>query len=101
MYVTSLRDIGALVRDRRQAKGLSQAALAHQLGVRQAWVSDLENGKFGARLDLVLAVLAAVGVRLWADIGEGAPLPGATSSDARAKDDVDLAAAVDDMLDEL
>jgi HTH-type transcriptional regulator/antitoxin HipB len=101
MYISSPRDVGALIRDRRQAKGLTQSALARELGVRQAWVSDLENGKFGSRLDLVLSALKAVNVKLWADIGDRAQLPGATPVDPDKGDDVDLAAVINDMLDEL
>jgi y4mF family transcriptional regulator len=98
MYVRRPHDLGALIRDRRKAKGLTQAALGRQLGVRQEWVSNLEKGKFGSRLDLVLAALDALGVSLWADIGEGAPPPG--SAKARSSK-IDMASLVDQMLNEL
>ncbi len=60
-------DIGALVRDRRRALGLSQAALGERIGARQAWVSDLEKGKATLQLAKVLKALRALGVTLGAD----------------------------------
>ena len=57
-------DIGALIRDRRRALGLDQADLADQIGVSRLWVNQVERGKPGASLGLVLRALAAVGVEL-------------------------------------
>jgi transcriptional regulator with XRE-family HTH domain len=52
----------SLLIDARKAKGLSQAALAHELGRLQTFVSKYERGE--RRLDLVefLEVTAALGV---------------------------------------
>ena len=41
------------IKQLRQARGLSQAALAKQVGVRQATINDLENGHSG-RIELGL-----------------------------------------------
>ena len=57
-------DIGALIKDRRRALGLDQAELAHQIGVSWLWVNQVERGKPGASLALILRALAAVGVEL-------------------------------------
>ena len=59
-------DIGALLRDRRKALGLDQADLADRIGVSRLWVNQVERGKPGASLGLVLRALAAVGVNLTA-----------------------------------
>ena len=39
------RDVGALIRERRLAMGLSQRELAERLGVRQNQVSRIETGE--------------------------------------------------------
>ncbi len=56
--------IGALIRDRRRALGLDQAELAARIGVSRLWVNQIERGKPGAGLGLVLRALAALGVVL-------------------------------------
>ncbi len=99
MYLRNIKAIGALIRDRRTALGLSQTAFAKQIGVRQAWVSKTENGKVAPDLDLVLRALNALGVTLWADIGDGAPLPNDQS--AADPDAPNMAQLIDDMLNEL
>ncbi len=64
-------DIGALIRDRRRAEGLDQAELADRIGVGRLWVTQVERGKSGASLGLVLRALAAVGVELNVDAPGG------------------------------
>jgi y4mF family transcriptional regulator len=63
-------DIGALIRDRRKALGLDQSALADQIGVGRLWINQIEKGKPGASLGLVLRALAALGVDLSATTGD-------------------------------
>ena len=99
MYITHHKDIGALIKDRRTAKGMTQGELAAKLGVRLEWVSNIERGKHGSRLDLVLGALNVLNVRLWADIGDGAPIPGA--DDGRRRNALDMNQIIDDMLDDL
>jgi HTH-type transcriptional regulator/antitoxin HipB len=60
-------DIGALIRDRRRALRLDQAALARMIGVSRLWVNQIEHGKPGAGLGLTLRALNALGVELLAD----------------------------------
>ncbi len=60
-------DIGALIKDRRRALGLDQADLADRIGVSRLWVNQVERGKPGASLGLILRALAAVGVELTGD----------------------------------
>jgi HTH-type transcriptional regulator / antitoxin HipB len=57
-------DVGAIIKDRRRALGLDQAELAERIGVGRLWVNQVERGKSGASLGLVLRALAAVGVEL-------------------------------------
>ena len=60
-------DIGALIKDRRRALGLDQAELAERIGVGRLWINQVELGKPGAGMGLVLRALAAVSLELWAD----------------------------------
>src|SRR3974390_1407322 len=55
--------LGRAVRLKRQEKGLSQSALATQVGVGRKWVIHLESGNPKAELGLVLKVLDALNLR--------------------------------------
>ena len=57
-------DIGALLRARRRELNIDQATLAENIGVSRLWVSQIERGKPGANLGLVMRALSAVGIAL-------------------------------------
>lgn len=76
LALRSPADIGAIIRDRRKALGLDQSALADQIGVGRLWVNQIEKGKPGASVGLVLRALAAVGVELNATTGDEPNDPG-------------------------
>lgn len=61
-------DFGALIRDRRRVLGLGQADLAAQIDVSRVWVNQVERGKPGAHLGLILRALGALGVELSVNI---------------------------------
>lgn len=63
--------LGRAVRLKRQEKGLSQSALAAQLGVERKWIMRLESGNRKAELGLVLKTLDALDLR--AILGDGKP----------------------------
>ena len=58
---TVFDELGALVRERRKAEGLTQEDLATMAGVGRRFVSELEGGKRSLRLDSVEAVLRVFG----------------------------------------
>ncbi|MDZ7627092.1 MAG: helix-turn-helix domain-containing protein [Parvularculaceae bacterium] len=64
-------DIGALIRDRRKALGLDQGALAANVGVSRLWINQVEGGKPGANLGLILRTLAALDITL--SVATGGP----------------------------
>lgn len=77
-------DIGALIRAQRKAAGWDQATLAGKVGVSRLWVNQIEAGKPGANLSLVLKTLSVLGVTLTVSepissepglAGEGEPPP--------------------------
>ena len=63
--LTTVRDLGAALRDARRVARLSQEALAERAGVSRQWLSRLETGSNpGAELRKVLDVLAALDLAL-------------------------------------
>jgi HTH-type transcriptional regulator/antitoxin HipB len=54
------RQIGNLVRRIRKKRGLSQTQLGDKAGLRQETVSLIETGNPAAKLETILAVLAAL-----------------------------------------
>ncbi len=58
------KDLGEAIRWARRNKGLRQVDVARKASVRQALVSDLENGVTTARYDTVIRVLAALDMDL-------------------------------------
>lgn len=57
-------DVGALLRERRRAHGLSQSELAIRAGTRQATISRIENGHEDPTVRRLDQVLTALGERL-------------------------------------
>lgn len=82
MLVRTASDVGALIRDVRRRRGLTQGQLAAQAGVTRRWLSALESGKTGVELGLVLATFDALGINLRADAADQLPV-GMTDSDFR------------------
>ena len=72
LRIRTPKDIGALIRERRLALGLDQGELAKKAGVSRLWINQVERGKPGASLGLVLRTFAATGIELFAETGEPA-----------------------------
>lgn len=62
MRVRTVLELGAAVRERREALGLSQRALSDAAGVTREWIVRFEGGKATVRLDRVFDVLTALGL---------------------------------------
>jgi HTH-type transcriptional regulator / antitoxin HipB len=69
MRITSLRNIAAAVRGRRQVLGLTQAEVADLAGVSREWINSFERGKTTVEFGLVVRLIAALGLEL--DLAEG------------------------------
>lgn len=67
MLITTPRDIGAAIKERRKQLGLGQAELAARAGVSRQWLIQVEGGKPGVALGLVLRLLNILGMRLALD----------------------------------
>jgi HTH-type transcriptional regulator/antitoxin HipB len=60
MAIRNSKDFGAVIRKARLSNKLSQVELARIASMRQALISDLENGTTSAMLDTMLKILAAL-----------------------------------------
>ncbi len=60
------RDVGILIRTRRRKLGMDQSELAEKIGVSRLWVSQMEGGKPGAGIGLVLRAFNALGLSVTA-----------------------------------
>lgn len=66
--IQSPSDIGLVIQQARLARGLSQTALADQLGLSQRSVSEIESGKPTIYMRKVFDLLRATGVELSAEL---------------------------------
>ncbi|MGN0907044.1 MAG: helix-turn-helix transcriptional regulator [Bullifex sp.] len=64
MRVTSVADIGIIVREKRKKTGMTQKEAAGIIGVGVRFLSELENGKPTLEIDKVLRVLVFLGIDL-------------------------------------
>lgn len=56
----SPEQLGNAIRRARKKRGMSQSELGHKAGLRQETISLIENGNPAAKLETILAVLAAL-----------------------------------------
>jgi HTH-type transcriptional regulator/antitoxin HipB len=75
MKIRNIKDLGAYLRARRIELGMDQATLAEKARTSRKWLIEVENGKPGAELGLVLRTLRAldVAVDLSADVPASKP----------------------------
>jgi transcriptional regulator with XRE-family HTH domain len=64
MRVTTAEDLGNLVREKRQAAGMTQRQLAALAGVSRLWLVHVEAGHRGAEFGRVLQLVASLDLAL-------------------------------------
>lgn len=64
MAIRNNKELGETIRAARLKKNLRQVDVARKASLRQALISELENGATSARVDTVLKVLAALDLDL-------------------------------------
>jgi HTH-type transcriptional regulator/antitoxin HipB len=62
MRVRTDTDLGAFIRERRTQLGMDQITLAKKTGTSRKWLVEVEQGKPGAEIGLVLRTLKSLGV---------------------------------------
>lgn len=60
MRLRTATDLGLIIRERRRELGLTQEALAREVGASRQWISMVEKGRPRADLGLVLRALGAL-----------------------------------------
>jgi y4mF family transcriptional regulator len=60
--IRSPAELGALIRARRRELRLEQSALAGKVGVSRQWIIEIERGKPGAAIGLILQTLNVLGI---------------------------------------
>lgn len=88
MQAKSVRELGAVLRERRIARGQTQRGLAEEINVTQSAISKVEKGYSGASIGLIFQMLRALDLPL--TLGDEA-LPSPPARARKADDDfVDL-----------
>jgi HTH-type transcriptional regulator/antitoxin HipB len=80
--ITTSKEYGALIREKRKVLGLTQGELAKRCGVGLRFIVELESGKPSCQLGKALTAAAEVGLRL-----EDAPVPVGQTLSPPDKDD--------------
>lgn len=71
--VASPQALGRMLQQARLGCGLSQQQVAHELGISQAYVSELESGKSSLALTRIFEIMRLTGLTLSAELPEGRP----------------------------
>ena len=64
LIARSPKQIGSIIQNLRQRRGLTQSQLAELAGARQEMVSIIERGHPGAKLSVIFDLLAALDLEL-------------------------------------
>lgn len=67
MRVTTMAELGSLIREERLRQKLTQTDLAEISGVGITFISQLENGKETVEMGRVVRVLTMLGIDLYAE----------------------------------
>ena len=67
MRITTMAELGSLIREERLRQKLTQTDLAGISGVGITFISQLENGKETVEMGRVIRVLTMLGIDLYAE----------------------------------
>ena len=78
MRIRTATDLGAFIRERRTRLGMEQVVLAKKAGTSRKWLVEVEQGKAGAEIGLILRTLKSleISIDLKADSSVATPVPG-------------------------
>ena len=78
MRIRTATDLGAFIRERRTKLGVDQLELAKKAGTSRKWLVEVEQGKPGAEIGLILRTLKSleISIILAADTLVATPTPG-------------------------
>ena len=95
MLIRTPSDLGALIREQRLKLGLNQLSLARKAGTSRKWLIEVENGKSGAEIGLILRTLRAMGTVL--TLSGAAPAPPQKRRGKSATETVDINRVIDSL----
>ena len=64
MRIRTATDLGAFIRERRTKLGMDQTALAKKAGTSRKWLVEVERGKPGAEIGLILRTLKSLEISI-------------------------------------
>ena len=64
MRIRTATDLGAFIRERRTRLGMDQIALAKKAGTSRKWLVEVERGKPGAEIGLILRTLKSLEISI-------------------------------------
>jgi len=84
MRIRTAADLGAFIRERRTKLGMDQAALAKKAGTSRKWLVEVEQGKPGAEIGLILRTMKSLEISI--DVEADSPVEAPPQSMARVPD---------------
>ena len=64
MRIRTATDLGAFIRERRTKLGMDQLSLAKKAGTSRKWLVEVEQGKPGAEIGLILRTLKSLEISI-------------------------------------
>ena len=68
MRIRTATDLGAFIRERRTRLGMDQNALAKKAGTSRKWLVEVERGKPGAEIGLILRTLKSLEISIEVEV---------------------------------
>jgi len=87
--VRTAEGLGRMLQQGRLVRGMSQRALAEELGIGQKWIWEMESGKPGLFTERLFQMLRATGVHLYAELDVPDLTPTLDVPDDDAPDEAD------------
>lgn len=84
MRIRTATDLGAFIRERRTKLGMDQVSLAKKAGTSRKWLVEVEQGKPGAEIGLILRTLKSLEISIDLEAGSSVATP--PPSKAKAPD---------------
>jgi HTH-type transcriptional regulator/antitoxin HipB len=84
MRIRTATDLGAFIRERRTKLGMDQTALAKKAGTSRKWLVEVERGKPGAEIGLILRTLKSLEISIDLEVDSSVATP--PPSKAKAPD---------------
>ena len=84
MRIRTAADLGAFIRERRAKLGMDQIALAKKAGTSRKWLVEVEQGKPGAEIGLILRTLKSL--EIFIDLEADASVETRSQGNANAPD---------------